>query len=184
MHPYIAFCFFNWEWATRDVGLGQEIPMWKAVALLRIPLAGRPSLTGQAGICRKEETGWLMHLVIPLIRLLQPFQRQGGKERDREPNTIFSQRGTRAQHSWHCHWPPNNPYSILCVLGVWMATVCEPHRPSLPSEGEQPTLPAHSEPRTRPSLRPQPLSQTLDRLRRHCWTIAQAWPLLKTHSRK
>eukprot|EP00064_Thunnus_orientalis_P009719 superscaffoldBa00001252_g9745 len=44
------------ENAERDVGLGQEIPMGKAVALLRIPLAGRPSLTGQAGICRKEET--------------------------------------------------------------------------------------------------------------------------------
>lgn len=116
-----------------DVGLGQEIPMWKAVALLRIPLAGRPALTGQSGICRKEETGQLMHLVIPLIRLLKAFKgmerkRKKEKKGDRERNTIFSQRGTRAQHSWHCHWPPNNPYSILCVLGEWMATVCEAHR--------------------------------------------------------
>lgn len=136
VHPHTAFCFvlgYNCEWATGDVGLGQEIPMWTAVSLFRIPLAGRPSLTGQAGICRKEETGRLMHLVIPLIRLLQPFK--GRREREREPNTIFSQRGTRAQHSWHCHWPPNNPYSILCVPGVWMAAVCETHRTSLPSKG-------------------------------------------------
>lgn len=55
------FHCYNYEWATWDVRLGQEIPVWKAVTLLRIPLAGRPFLTGQAGICRKEETGQLMH---------------------------------------------------------------------------------------------------------------------------
>lgn len=69
----------------RDGGLGQEIPMWKPVALLRIPLAGRPALTGQPGICRKEETGRLMYLVIPLIRLLKPFKgREGEKKGDGE----------------------------------------------------------------------------------------------------
>lgn len=133
MHPFFCFATVNeplgmWD-GVRKYRCGRQ---WLALGFLWL---GGP-LTGQAGICRKEETGWLMHLVIPLIRLLQPFQRQGGKERDREPNTIFSQRGTRAQHSWHCHWAPNNPYSILCALGEWMATVCEPHRPSLPSEGE------------------------------------------------
>lgn len=40
-----------------DVSLGQEIPMWKAAALSRIPLAGRPVLTGQTGICWKK-IGW------------------------------------------------------------------------------------------------------------------------------
>lgn len=38
-----------------DVSLGQEIPMWKAAALFRIPLAGRPVLTGQTGICWKKK---------------------------------------------------------------------------------------------------------------------------------
>lgn len=38
-----------------DVSLGQEIPTWKAAALLRIPLAGRPVLTGQTGICWKKK---------------------------------------------------------------------------------------------------------------------------------
>lgn len=38
-----------------DVSLGQEIPMWKAAALLRIPLAGRPILTGETGICLKKK---------------------------------------------------------------------------------------------------------------------------------
>lgn len=38
------------------------------------------------------------------------------RESDGERNAFFfSQGGTRAQHSWHCHWPPNNPYSILCA---------------------------------------------------------------------
>lgn len=37
-----------------DVSLGQEIPLGKAAALFRIPLAGRPVLTGQTGICWKK----------------------------------------------------------------------------------------------------------------------------------
>lgn len=41
-----------------DVSLGQEIPLGKAAALFRIPLAGRPVLTGQTGICWKKKRRW------------------------------------------------------------------------------------------------------------------------------
>lgn len=163
-----------------DVGLGQEIPMWKAVALLRIPLAGRPALTGQSGICRKEETGQLMHLVIPLIRQLSKAWREKEKKRKRvtENEIPFFPReelglsipgiatGLQTIHTLSC----------VCWESEWPQCVR--------LTGEQPMLPAHSEPRTRPSLRPQPLSQTLACLRRHCWATAQAQPVLKTHSRK
>lgn len=102
-----SFVFFIAR--TMNVGLGQEIPMWKAVALLRIPLAERLESAG------KQEAGRLMHLVIPLIGLLQLFKGVGGGSEGQTTKYLFSQRGTKAQHSWHCHWPANNPYFILCA---------------------------------------------------------------------
>lgn len=60
---------------------------------------------------------------------------------------FFSQGGTRAQHSWHCHWPPNNPYSILCAAAsVNGSSVVRFTGPVCPETGGQPTLPALSEP--------------------------------------
>lgn len=174
LHGFLFFHCCNSEWATGDVGLGQEIPVWKAVALLRIPLAARLFLTGQAGICREEEKGWVMHLVIPLIRLLQPFKgREGESERHREPNTIFPRDELRLSIPGIATGLQTIPtLSCVCWETEWLQCV-RLTGPVCPAKGERPMLPAHSSPWPGPASVPQPLSQTLGRLRRHCWATAE-----------
>jgi len=146
-----------WDW-VRKYRCGRQ---WLSLGFLWL---GGPLWLARLESKRQEEARPANVPRDPSHQTAATFQRQEERERESEreretkPNTIFSQRGTRAQHSWHCHRPSNNPYSILCVLGEWMAAVCETLTgPVCPAKGEQPTLPAHSEPPdpARPSV-PRP----------------------------
>lgn len=73
----------------------------------------------------------------------------------------------------------------VCWESEWPQCVWGSQVPVCPAKGEQPALPAHIRSLGHQlSLRPQPLSQTLGCLRRHCWATTHARPLLKMHSKK